>query len=78
MYRRRSKALNDLGPLVETALDNGLSDPKATLQQKIKLCQYLALVGTNMSLPALQQAATGPSGSLKAAANDAIKAIGAR
>ncbi|HVS37998.1 MAG TPA: zinc-ribbon domain-containing protein [Gemmataceae bacterium] len=77
------KALNDMGqPFVETAIDDGLNNPTAKVAEKIKLCQYLKLqgIGSAASLPTLQQiaAAPGSSPALKAAANDAIKAIGMR
>jgi predicted Zn finger-like uncharacterized protein len=70
------KALNEMGPVVETALDNALNDPIATVGDKVAICAYLNVnVGTKASLPALQTAAMDPNPTVRNAANGAIAAI---
>ena len=71
------KALNQLGPtFVETALDDALVDPNASVSDKLAICVHLNLdVGTKASLPALQTAAMDPNAQVKNAATGAINAI---
>jgi predicted Zn finger-like uncharacterized protein len=70
------KALNDMGPLVETALDNALIDPSATVGDKLVICAFLGQsVGTKTSLAALQQASMDANSKVKNAALGAISAI---
>ena len=54
--------MTQLGPVVETALDNIVADQTAPAASRILACRYLADpgIGTAKSLPILQTAATGP------------------
>ncbi len=57
------KALTQLGPLVETALDNIVADQTAPAASRILACRYLADpgIGTAKSVPVLQAASMDPS-----------------
>ncbi len=69
------KALSDLGPVVETALDNIVADPKAALPSRVKAVQLLAdpSIGTSKSVPVLQNAVMDPS--LKAVATQVLALV---
>ncbi len=70
------KALNEMGPVVEIALDDALASPNATLQDKLAICKYLEVnVGTKASLPALQTATMDANAAVKNAALGAMNAI---
>ena len=57
------RALNQLGPLVETSLDNIVADATAPAAYRIQACRYLAdpAIGTAKSIPVLQTAAMDPA-----------------
>ena len=66
-----------MGPVVETALDNVLSDPAASEQDKIGAIQLLGVgqIGTKTSIPALTAAAADADAKVKRAAAAALKAV---
>lgn len=70
------KALVNMGPVVETALDNGLTDPASSAADKLAACQLLAAeIGTKASIPALTVAAADPDPKVKVAAAAALKRV---
>ena len=71
------RALIQMGPVVETALDNVLSDPTAMATDKIRAIQLLGTpqIGTKTSIPALTGAAADADANVKRAAAAALKAV---
>ncbi len=71
------RTLIQMGPVVETALDNVLSDPTASATDKLGAIQLLGggLIGTKTSIPALTAAETDPDANIKRAAAAALKAV---
>ena len=73
------KALNLMGPLVETALDNIVSDTTATPTDRVGACRLLADpsvgIGSAKSLPALTKASKDDNTDVKKVAAAALAAV---
>jgi predicted Zn finger-like uncharacterized protein len=70
------RALILMGPLVETALDNIVTDATATAADRIVACRLLASdVGTAKSLPALTTASKDANADLKKTASAALAVV---
>ena len=70
------KALVEMGPVVETALDKEAMDPTYPAGGKVIVLQLLGKqIGTKTSIPALTAASADPDPKVKAAAKAALAAV---